>query len=841
MEIIKLQVNGMVNPVGIDDKHPKFSFVVEGENFYQKSYRIIVSDIEKALENNEGNMWDSGEVNSDECLNIEYKGKELTSCQEYYYKVIVNGEIEKTAMFTTAFMDAENQFKAYWIGQPLGFGGSAENIRWDFYIDRPVKRSYLYIAALGTARIYLNGEVLSDDYFDGAISVYQKSIAYRTHKLNLRQGKNCLCIRLGYGFYGAKKLYAAMFVDFQDGTASCGLTSPGRNWVVKRGAITMHGVFDGETYDANMEEDWLNPDYNVTFGNWVASFNMDPPRGSFRANTVPPMRKVKVFEPKSITETKEGILVDAGVNVCGFLTIKMKGSKNAKVTVTHSERLCMDGKLDRANLRSAECTDNYILCGKGEETYSPLFTYHGFQYALIQTEGNVDIKDIKVNYLRSDVDLIGKFTCDNKIFNQLHEIALQTEGNNLNGTFTDCPQRDERSGWLNDLTSRLYGTVCNYSMRNYLPNFIKMQSETVDIYGTLTDTVPFTIGGVVADPISAYTVLGKMVLDHFGDTTTIKENYPYFKKWIDFIKNDADNNGGVVARSCYGDWCPAKIFAKPDNAYTFSKFVEPAFVSAIYFLWYLRHMEQMAVSIGKTDDEKEFKRQFAEYKQHFDNKYYNKQTGLYGNGSQTECAIAMTVFDYDEELCAKLAKHINDDVIAHGYHMTCGNQGYRHLIYNLCEYGYAETVSKLLLNKKYPGWRYMLECGATSVWERWESEGAFEMQSFNHPMFCAYEGFFYNYILGIRMGKCTNAFKNIVIEPCFISSVGKASGEYETVRGKITVDWIKDGEGVNVKIKTPANTNLTFNAKGKTIIYNGNKYVDSISLSNGTFELTVVE
>ena len=839
MKVIALRTEKLSIPLGIDQKNPEFSWQIEGENVYQKKYKISVATKEELLRADEADMWDSGEVYSSDTFGVAYAGKDLKSCTRYFWKVSVNDTESDIAWFETAFLNPEEEFKAFWIGQPLGFAGSVDDVRVELNIDKPVKSSRFYVAALGTGRFYLNGELLEDNYFDGSVSVYGKTIYYRTYELRLNEKKNTLCAKLGYGFYGAKKLYGIVRIVYADGNVELLPTIPGRLWNIKRDAVRLNGVYDGEVYDANYEEDWMNPDYKVTFGNWVATFATDAPSGSFKANPVPPMKIVDTFAPLNVEKKDGGYLVHTGVNVTGFLTITAKAKKGERYTVTHAERLTESGGLDNANLRAAECKDTYIFKGDGEEKYTPEFTYHSFEYAYIETTENVEIIDIKVNYLRSAVEPCGGFECSEGILNNLHKIAVQTEGNNLNGVFTDCPQRDERLGWLNDLTSRIYQSLCNFRIDKYLANFIDMITESQFDNGIIPDTVPFEVGAANGDFISAYTVLGILCYKWYGDKRVIERNYDGFAKWINYIKSDADANGGVAQYSLYGDWCPALIYAESSEKDTFSKYIPKEFMSAVYFLWYLKHMKSFAEILKKNDDACMYARYYDYYKRKFDEKYFNANIGMYGNASQGECAVAMTVFCEATEQCALWAKAANEDIIAKDYHMTCGNQTYRHLIYNLSDYGYEETIEKMLKNPEYPGYGFMLRQGATTVWERWENSVGSDMHSFNHPMFSAYDGYFYNYVLGIRTQECTDAFKNIVISPCFLSSLTYAEGYLDTIRGRIHIRWKKAENSIDVVISVPANTNLIFRAKGKEIIQEEQSARDELRLTNGTFKIKV--
>ena len=839
MEVFDLKTEFKTDPIGIDTATPFFTWKLRNCK-RQEEYRIVAASSRENLEIGRADLWDSGIIADCGGYSAVYGGKELESRRTYWWKVQVNGVWSPVAKFETAFMHPETEFRSKWIGMPLGFGGATDCYRLDIPIAKPISKARLYIAVLGTGRVYLNGKLLDDSYFDGALSVYEKTIFYRTLELPLQQGNNALCIEVGYGFYGAKKIYGQVYIEYADGTYQEYPTIAGRVWNVKKDAVVQQSLYDGEIYDARREENWKDIDYKVSWGNWVAAFAADPLAGRLKANPIPPMRVAERLCPKAIERRKDGrIFVDAGENICGFLKISVKGSRGASVRLRYSERLLPNGELDRANLRAAECTDVYILRGGDAETYAPQFTYHGFQYAELTLEGDAELLEVEVLHIRSDLSAVGKFVCSDEVLNHLHKLAFRTESNNLNGVFTDCPQRDERLGWLNDLSSRIFESLCNFDLSSYLPNFVNMITDAQNELGEIPDTVPFSVGCEFADPISAYILLGLLAYNRYGDKRVLKENYRGFMGWMNRLKQMTEN--GVVQYSLYGDWCPAKIYAMPGAGMdTFSKYVPKEFMSAVYFIWYLKMMAEIAEILGYERDAAAFVEEYAEYKKAFDKKYYNAEAGVYGGGSQTECAVAMTVFPEDEH-CAKWAMTAEEDIVRRGYHMTCGNQGYRHLFSRLAEAGYADTLVKLLKNPEYPGWGYMLEKGATSIWERWEDTVGTDMHSFDHPMFAAYDNFFYSYLAGIRMEECRNAFGEIVIEPCFVEGLRFVEAEYESVRGSIGVRWERTEEGYCLALRLPYNTTTTLRAFGKRLCSSFGEFENSMKLDGGEYKIMIKE
>ena len=836
MQIYDLKTEGMKSPLGIDTARPRFSWKIRGDNaVFQSWYRILVASDQALLMRGKADMWDSGKMLSDETLGIVYGGEPLSGFTCYYWKVEVNGVPSETGAFETAYLDKPMPH-ACWIGMPMAYHGATELIRLDFGIEKEVRKARLYLAALGCSRCYLNGEPVSDGYFDGAISEYRKRVFYRTYALNVRQGNNALCIETGYGFYGAKKICGELRVEYTDGTVSVIPTMAGRVWNVTRGNVSENSIYGGEVYDARGGRDKYSEKYPVSTSEFVAAYCVEPPQGALCANPVPPMRVMDTFAPQTVGKNEDGLIVDAGRNVSGWLKIRVQGERGAKITLRYAEILNEKGNISQSNLRTAKNRDIYILSGEKEEDYEPSFTYRGFRYVQISYEGKAEVLGVQVCHCYTALERAGTFRCSDEQLNALHEMAVLTESNNLNGVFTDCPQRDERLGWLNDMSSRIYEAVCNFDLSSFLPNFVNMITDSAQPSGAIGDTVPFSVGSVVADAVDAYQLLGWLSYCFYGDVKVLSDNYEGFCAWNRFLSSYKKD--GIMSWGIYGDWCPAFPFARDADG-THSAMVSERFMAGAYYIWNIDLTRKIAAVLHREKDAEHWEKERSACKKAFFREYLDKRSGRIGNGSQTECAVAMTIFAEEDALCKGWAKTAAEDIAARGFHMTCGNQGYRHLFYRLAEAGYADTLVKLLKNREYPGWGFMLEHGATTVWERWERNAQTDMHSYDHPMFAGYDGFFCNYLAGIRTEECENAFSDIVLSPCFAQGIDWTEGSLETVRGKISVRWERCGERIRIYAEVPGNTTAMLKVPGKWLSDGEQIAKDVLKLKNGKIEITV--
>ncbi len=833
--IFDLRTEYAVKPLYIDVCRPRFSWKLRGgDASFQSDYHITV--YESASQKP---VWDSGRVASEESVGIEYGGEPLKSFTRYTVKVRVNGGADECEdFFETAALEISD-FQGEWIGMPYISSGQTLLIRRDIPLleGKSVARARAYVAGLGFHRAYLNGTPISEELFNPQISVYDKRVYYTVYPLSLTEGLNTFGVELGNGWYPMRTLWALLLVEYTDGTVDKIYTQHGWDWKCRNGAVTEHSIYGGESYDARQYvDDWCSPTAITDDGSgWGFTCRTLVLQGKLRAQSVQGVRVVKTYAPvNKIVQEDGSVVCDFGQNICGRVRLILQGRRGASVRVQFSERIDQKRKLLRGNLRAAKAEDCYILRGGKKESYAPEFTYHGFQYAQIFVCGKVEILDVRAELLSSGVDSAGTFTCSDEQLNRLHQMAVLTEQNNLNGIFTDCPQRDERFGWLNDMTSRIYQSVCNFDCSRLLPSFVAAITDEQKEDGSIPDTVPYVIGGSRADAVAAYILLGYVAYMRYGDKRVLEENYEGYKGWFSYLSNNLVD--GTLTWGMYGDWVPAVIYSIGGNS-PFSAYVTPAFVSGAYYVWYAEIMQKIASALGKTSDVSYYEKVRAEAKQAFYNKYYDREKNLFGKGSQTECAVSAIVCK-GEEILSRLVETIQRDVEERGYHTTCGNQGYRHVFYLLGEYGLNDTLIKLLKNPEYPGWGYMLSKGATTIWERWEDSETSNMHSFNHPMLASFDGYFYEYLGGIRASECTDAFGNILFELPNTELLSYASATMNTVRGEVKTAWEKTDFGKKITIVTPPNTRLTVRAKN-IVKVNGERVTacDSVSLPNGTFTI----
>ncbi|MCQ3035887.1 MAG: glycoside hydrolase family 78 protein [Bacilli bacterium] len=828
-----LSINQKVKPFVLEAPF-QFAWTYEQDDeVVQASYRVIVSSNEEHT----GDYWDTGVITSDKMNNILYAGKEIPSRKEVFVKVMTVSSKGETSEITNKFETtlSEDEWKGKWVSVPDNFTGGTLRFRKVLELkDKPVKRARAYILGLGYHEFYVNGKKVGDAVLNPGVTEYSQTQLYDVYDFlpQMEEHKSTVIgIEVGYGWLGDRKLLAQFYVEYEDGEVFEDHSTCCYGWWVTGSPTIENSIYGGETYDARMEEttlpNWTSREFEPAWDNgWMYTILTQPVVGKKVLQQIPHIRVLGTYKGEIVNEFgKNDLVFDIKQNIAGWARIKVKGNKGTTIVLKFAEGLAKDGHANQLNLRSARCIDKYILKGEGVEEWAPRFTYHGFQYVEVLVEGEAEVLELTGELVHTDNREVGFFKCDDELINTLHHMAKITEANNQTSIFTDCPQRDERFGWLNDLSARVFQQTYNFDvdlMYNKVDHDI---TETQDKYGCIADTAPYYTGGQPADTTTvSYLLVAYMAHKYYGDIALAKKEYDNHKAWVDYLLTRQKDY--VMDYYYYADW------VNPDKLE--DSWSDSIFVSSLFLNWHLQVMAELARITGHIEDAKKYNDLALASKKSLNEKYYHEE-GYYSRNRQTENAMAVSLGVCEEANKAKVIEHVVENIIKNNYHLTCGNQGYRHVFYMLCEYGYSDLALKVLRNPEYPGWGFMVKCGATTVWERWEQEMFNIMDSFDHPMFGSYDAIFYRYIGGIQI-EGVGADKT-VIHPCFPDSLNHVECSFDSVRGKFVSNWDKKGEEVEATIVVPANTTATLVLDLKNLTVNEKVADSTLVVNSGTYHI----
>jgi alpha-L-rhamnosidase len=741
---------------------------------------------------------------------------------------------------------------------------SARHLRKEFMAEKKIARATVSFCGLGLSELYVNGEKIGDAVLSPAFAQYDKRAFYVTQDItkNLWRGPNALGVMLGSGRYyaarsktyagtvsfGWPKLLLNLRLEYADGTRTEIVSD--ESWrLTTDGPILANNEFDGEEYDARKElGDWSKPGYDgkkhpTSDVNWQAVQMVSAPAGVLSAEMQPPIRVVETLKPVSVREISPGVFIyDLGQNMVGWCRLHVSGTAGTSITLRHAETLKPDGSLYMANLRGAEVTDVYTLRGGGKETWEPRFITHGFRFVEVTGfPGRPDMNSIEGRVVNDDLRSAGDFLCSNDLINRIyHNIVWGTRGN-YRSIPTDCPQRDERQGWLGDRSEECKGEAYLFDISALYAKWRQDMADAQRTNGSIPDVAP-AYWPIYSDNVtwpSSAIIIPSALERQFGDRASIGKNYASAKAWIEHMLTFAKEN--LISKDNYGDWCVPPEEAKLIHSKDPARQTDKTLLATSYFYYDLCLMENYATQLGKTDDAARWKKLAADFKAAFNAKFLDRENGRYSNGTQTSCVLPLAFGLVPEDMKGKIFATLvaNIENVTKG-HIGTGLIGGQYFNRVLADNGRADLCYTIASQKDYPSWGYMVEQGATTIWELWNGNTADPaMNSGNHVMLVGdLVVWFYEYLAGIA--PASPGFKIIKLQPHPVGDLKFVKATHNSPYGKISSEWRRDGNKFNWQIEIPANTTATIiMPEGKAArFHGGGKSLGSqFQLGSGNYHL----
>ena len=863
-----LRCEHRVDPLGIDERVPRLSWALEseGRDQRQSAYRVLVARSERDLESEGNLLWDSGRVESGRTVGVEYEGEALRSGSRCLWKVRVwDGEGDPSpyggpAVFETGLLERSN-WKGDWIS--LGKGPDEDfepptgdeyddlangltpspYLRKVFSLDGSVRKARLYATARGVYELYVNGTRVGKDVLAPGWTDYDRRVQYQVYDATalLVEGPNALGAVLGDGWfagfvgfdpkhrgalYGPRpQLLAQLNVEYEDGTTES-LATEG-SWRCATGPILFSDLLMGESYDARREmPGWAEPGFDDSGWYWVEVEEIGDT--TLVAQPDEGIRVTEELEAKTVTEPESGRYVfDLGRNMVGWVRLKVEGEAGTELILRHAEALNPDGTIYTTNLRSARATDRYVLGGDGEEIYEPRFTFHGFRYVEITGyPGEPPPGAVTGRVVHSATPPSGSFECSSRMVNKLQENIIWGQRGNFLSVPTDCPQRDERLGWMGDAQVFVRTASFNMDVAAFFEKWMTDVEDAQSPEGAFPDVAPLPGGSGLIDlrwgaPAwgDAGVIVPWTIYRTYDDTRIVERHYDAMTRWMEYLheanpdlirKNRMGNN--------YGDWLSPKGDHTPKHL-----------LATAYWAYGAKLIAEMAEATGRNEDAREYRDLNERIKAAFQAAYVFPDGRIEGD-TQTCYLLALHMGLLPEDLRSTAAKHLVKSIEREDWHLSTGFAGVGYLCPVLTEAGYTEVAYRLLGNETYPSWGYTIKNGATTIWERWDGwteENGFQspnMNSFNHYSLGSVGEWLYRYVAGIDLG--APGYGRIVIRPRPGGNLTHASGAYDSVRGRISSSWkIEDNQFV-LETLIPPNTTATVHVPSTDDVSEGGRPVD---------------
>ncbi len=697
-------------------------------------------------------------------------------------------------------------------------GEKLHYLRKSFKLAKPVAKARLFVTALGLFQVDLNAKRVGDAVFAPEWTDYSKRIRYQVYDVApmLKQGDNVLAGLVGPGWYSGHiglggyrhygnvpALLAQLEVTYADGTMEQVVTDD--SWKVAPSPILSSDFMKGENYDARLElKGWNEP--GIDESAWMkASVRTQTPKplGKLENQTNEPVHKICEIPAKAITEPKPGCWTfDLGQNLVGFARLKVSAPAGTKLTLRHAEVLNPDGTLYVTNLRSATSVDTYICKGGGVEIFQPHFTFHGFRYVeLTGLPAKPALDAITGIVVASDTPRSGEFACSDQRINQLYSNICWGQRGNYLSIPTDCPQRDERLGWMGDAQVFVRTATYNADVAAFFTKWL-VDVDDAQRNGAFTDISPGTGCGEGTPAWADAGVICPWTIYHvYGDARLLEQHYPAMVRWIEWCRVHSDNLLRTKDRGGdYGDWLSIGADTPKD------------LIGTAYFAYSTGLVAQAAKVLGKAEDAAKYEQLFQDIKAAFNKKYVAADGRIHGN---TQCCYVMALkFNLlSDEMRAKAVQYLVEDIAAKKDHLSTGFVGVSYLLPVLTQADKLDTVFKLFLQDTFPSWLFSVKHGATTIWERWDGwtpDRGFQdpgMNSFNHYSLGSCGEWMFSSLAGIDTDG--HGFRKLMIRPTPGQGISWVKAAYDSINGRIATAWKQQGNTFSLEVTIPPNTSAT--------------------------------
>ncbi len=842
------RVETRMEPILSDEVQPRFSWEIASDQraLEQSYYQLMVASSFERLEGDTADIWDSGRIKSGQSIQVPYDGPALQSMSTYYWKVRVwckgRGVATSGIMSWSTGLLQEKDWKAYWIGldsitpDDTWMGDelflAARYLRREFTLDDQPERANLYVTGVGNYRIYLNGLPLGGHVITPTSTDQSQLVTYTSYEMApfLSAGKNVFGVVLGNGSYAGSRtgadgkpvvslprLLFQLELTKKDGTRSR-LVSDATWKVTSAGSIRENHLAFGESIDATRD---LTGCFKAGYddGAWLFANLMKDPGTSQKpvirmAQKNEDMSVVYTTKPVAVIHQRAGsFILDMGQNLSGWLKFQIKGDRGRAITLRYAERLNPDSTLDRSGLSEKQHVDQYTLKGGGvEEMLSPSFSYHGFRYVEVLNWPGEPNKNLFTAEMISDgFSSTGSFQSSSTYLNTIYGNAWWTVAGNYKGVPFDCSNTALQKASLVYRSNSCVGESYLFDNQRLYAKWLTDIRLSMSPLGQIPDAAP-AVKPRYSDNVTGaatYFLVARMLYRQFADKKAVEDNYSSMKKWMSYMEKHRVRNG-LINGDSFGDpgvpplVSDSVVETRPD------RLTDGTLIATAYYIKLLQVMQEFADLLGKETDKGMFASREASMCKAFQRKFYHENAYYYANNTVTAnllpLAFGITPQDDRKAVFDHVCRVIDEKNNAH---LSTGVIGTSWLLQTLSENGRPDLALRLATNRTYPSWCYMAEHGATTFWERWNTDKTSGINaSTNHvAMVGDVLNWCYENVAGIRCAPDGPGFKQIIMRPDFPDGLTFVKCTYKSAHGMVVSNWERKGIHLDWEIVVPHNTN----------------------------------
>lgn len=842
-----LRCEHRATPLGIDEPAPRLSWRLASEHRGDDpvAYRVRVAEHCEGLDEGGQLLWDTGRVSDPGAIAVHYAGPALRGRTRYHWRVSVwpggpSAPTEATSWFETAFIDA-GAWRASWITHdPHRVDVMDAPTDGEFALDdhglspcpvlrrtftgSPGTRARLHVSARGLYEVRLNGVRVGDAELAPGWTDYRRRVQYQTYDVGelLREGENVLAATLADGWwsgfvgfeprragahYGSfPQFLAELHLTGTDGRSTAIVTDD--SWRTGTGVVRHADLLMGECHDLRYAADgWELPGFDDS--GWSPALITDTDHRLLVASVDEPVRAMAELRPCSVTRTSADThLVDFGQNLAGRVRLRIaRLAAGARVVIRHAEALDASRRLYTANLRTAAATDVLVGDGRRDIVFEPRFTYHGFRYAEISGVPELTESDVVAVALHSDTPWAGEFDCSDAELRQLHDCVAWGQRSNFVSVPTDCPQRDERLGWLADAQVFLPTAALNADVAAFFTKWLRDVDDARTPDGGFTNVAPRLVG-VADEGAPGWGDAGVIIPWHlyrtYDDPRFLERALAGMCAWVDLIHR---HNKELVWRRRVGphfsDWLAPGTPTPRDV------------VATAYFAHSARLTARAADALGRNEAGNHYHRLADDIRRAFTEHFVTVDRGADGlsvvrvaGDTQSGYLLALGFELLPAELVGPAARRLAELVESAGPALLTGFLGVALAAPVLDAHGRADLAHALLRREEVPSWRFPLRHGATTIWERWDgwTPGAGfcapSMNSFNHYALGSIGEWLYRGVAGLDQVPDSTGYRHLRVRPR-PGSLRYASARHTSVRGTVEVAWERNGGLLTLRVRVP--------------------------------------
>jgi alpha-L-rhamnosidase len=858
--VANLRCEYLANPLGIDVARPRLSWIIEsnrrGER--QTAFQVLVASSEELLKKDQGDLWDSGKVASDQSILLEYAGKPLESQKFCYWKVRIWDQDGKAShwsdrAFWSMGLLQPDDWEAKWITHPDPTRLSHPWLRRTFELKEGAERAVIYVNTGSYYELHINGKKVGPYVLEPGITQLNKRFIVNACDVTsfLVKGKNTIAVWMGPGWhqpingnnFNAPILRAQLNIATPSGPILIGTDA---SWRVKESCISQIGGwswnnFGGERFDAReFAEDW--DQVGLDDSQWAGAREIPAPQVVHSWQACEPARLSDPVKPVEIRRLQNGKwVIDFGRPLTGWMRLKMRDLKSgqevqiqyADIDDNRNERkLAFMANAD--GFQDFNQKDIFISAGKGAETFCSKFNYHSFRYAIIAgLDRETAVSDAEAMMIEPDLASAGSFECSNDLFNRIHEITRYTLRTQNPCLALGTGEAREKSAY-GDGGAHLSGYLNNFKCDANLKKWIRDYSDGQRDDGWFTHTAPAfeDHGGGPAWGGQASELVRRMHL-YYGDKGIVGQMYDKLRKYVDFLESKTRDD---ILRSYtpttreedwmfIGDW--ARPAASAGQGFNMDKKDEREFFNNAYRVLLWQQLQDFATGIGRTDEARRCGERLATIRPMVHKTFYQQDKGTYLYSSQSSLAMALYARIPPPELRSKIMAQLENQIVVEKKgHLDTGLLGTFVMLDLLIQENRNDLIELIMGQTTYPGWGYLIKELGLNTWpETWSGWGSHVILVTATPGSWFYEG-----LGGILPDPANPGFRHFTLRPGFVQSVDWVNCNYQSPYGKIISNWKREGDKLTMEVTIPANTTATvyLPAGDAAAVTEGGKTIDKV-------------